>query len=116
MYILGAPTTVTIDDMLPLSSSGTSIFAKASSDGALWGPLLEKAFAKLHGTYEAIISGDPRHSIEVLTGAPATRYTHSSYTANQLWDEIEEALNADGMVSALTPGTSDSSTSSLGIV
>ena len=76
LYILGVPHTVTVDDHMPLSSSGQAIFAGVSQDGALWGPVLEKAFAKVHGTYEAIISGDPRHSIEVLTGAPANRYKH----------------------------------------
>jgi hypothetical protein len=76
-YILGVPTTVTIDDSLPLGSDGRAVFAKVSDDGALWGPLLEKAFAKLHGTYESIIAGDPMHSIEVLSGAPGTRHPHS---------------------------------------
>ena len=70
LYILGVPTTVTIDDQMPMVA-GNSIFAAASPDGALWGMLIEKAFAKLHGNYESIVSGDPRHSIEVLTGAPA---------------------------------------------
>ena len=46
-YVLGVPTTITIDDHLPLDSSGNAVFAKVSDDGALWGPLLEKAFAKL---------------------------------------------------------------------
>ena len=75
LYILGVPTTVTIDDHLPLVN-GNSIFAAASPDGALWGMLIEKAFAKLHGNYESIALGDPRHSIEVLTGAPSERYAH----------------------------------------
>ena len=74
MYVLGVPTTITIDDHLPLSENGTSVFAGVSPDGAVWGPIIEKAFAKVNGSYESIISGDPQHSIEVLTGAPTSRY------------------------------------------
>jgi len=79
-YVLGVPTTITIDDHMPLDSSGNAVFAKVSDDGALWGPLLEKAFAKLHGNYEAIISGDPAYSIDVLTGAPAEYNAHTAAT------------------------------------
>ena len=64
LYIMGVPTTVTIDDSIPLQNdNGQAIFAGISPDGAVWGPYLEKCFAKLHGNYETIISGDPTHSI-----------------------------------------------------
>ena len=71
LYPLGVPTTVTIDDVVPLDDEGNSPFAKVSRDKALWGVLLEKCFAKLNGNYEAIVSGDPRDSIRVLSGSPA---------------------------------------------
>jgi len=90
-YILGVPHTVTIDDKLPLNSSGTSVFAGVSPDGALWGPLIEKAFAKLHGNYETIIAGDPAHSIEVMTGAPSMTYNHGGYSANSLFEIVKAA-------------------------
>ena len=70
LYVLGVPTTVTIDDRFPLIE-GNSIFAAASPDGALWGILIEKAIAKVYGNYESIVGGDPRNSIEMLTGAPS---------------------------------------------
>jgi hypothetical protein len=76
-YILGVPTTVTIDDNIPHSVTNyVSAFAKVSDDGALWGILLEKAFAKLHGNYESLQIGFPTHAIDVLTGAPATMTVH----------------------------------------
>jgi hypothetical protein len=51
--------------------------------------LVEKAFAKLHGTYENIVAGDPSHSIEVLTGAPSNRHEHNKHTALELWNLIK---------------------------
>ena len=92
---------------MPLRENGSSVFAKVSKDGALWGPLIEKAFAKLHGNYEAIENGDPTHSIEVLTGAPSTYYDHDSTHIDQLFFDISAAIEADGMVSVISPeGTS----------
>ena len=116
MYILGVPTTVTIDDIMPLNENGKSIFAGVGPDKALWGMLVEKAFAKLHGDYEAIVAGDPRHSIGVLSGAPSDRYDHTDKTALELWNIIKEAEDNGNMVSASTPGSSNSEKSALGIV
>lgn len=119
-YVLGVPTTLTIDDEVPLDASGRSVFAKVSDDGALWGPLLEKAFAKLHGSYEAIISGDPISSIEILSGAPASRTAHDSQDpaqAFELFELIRAELPKQNMVSASTPESSggDADRSALGL-
>ena len=81
-----------------------------SDDGALWGPLIEKAFAKLIGSYEAIISGDAAQSIEVLTGAPATRYSHEgadSSTAREVFNAVAAAKAVNNMASAATGGDSN---------
>jgi len=62
LYTLGAQHTVIIDDWLPLKKEDygyTTQFAKVSDDQAMWGPLIEKAFAKLHGNYLHIESGHP---------------------------------------------------------
>ena len=43
---------IIIDDYLPLQKDGGStIYAEVGADGAIWGPVLEKAFAKFHGNY-----------------------------------------------------------------
>ena len=119
LYVLGVPTTVVIDDSVPLKSSGSTIFGKVGPDGALWGILLEKAFAKTFGTYEAMISGDPRTSIAMLTGAPSERFYTSQISANALFDIIKAANEPGvwGMVSAGTPSSSggDSDRSATGM-
>ena len=129
-YALGVPTTVLIDDMMPLDGSGNLIFARESKDGALWGPILEKGFAKLSGTYENIVGGDPIISIQTLTGAPSTRFYHKGHASNietfnkhpeivqyEALEVFEAIQNApvDSMISALSPGESNTELSRTGL-
>ena len=56
MYAVGVPITIVVDDYLPLSEGwdGTyhTVLGHIGHDKSLWGPLIEKAFAKLHGNYD----------------------------------------------------------------
>lgn len=50
-----------IDSRLPCYAGNEAepelIFARCNSRNEFWVPLIEKAYAKLHGTYQALISG-----------------------------------------------------------
>ncbi len=47
---------VTIDDMLPVSASNSLVFSR-SKKKQLFAPLIEKALAKMHGSYMTLKSG-----------------------------------------------------------
>ena len=53
--------------------------------------LIEKAWAKVNGTYAHIIGGHTKHALKALTGAPATTYQHHLVDVNDLWDRIYHA-------------------------
>lgn len=46
----------------------TLYFAKSGTAGETWVPLIEKAYAKLHGNYCSIAGGTESDAIEDLTG------------------------------------------------
>ena len=49
---------VIIDDRLPVYASNQQlVFGRCTDAGELWVPLIEKAYAKLHGCYQTLISG-----------------------------------------------------------
>lgn len=60
VFIRGKPQIVTIDDTIAfLSAEGKVIpaFAQIGMDGALFGPLIEKLWAKINGSYEKTTAG-----------------------------------------------------------
>eukprot|EP01006_Ploeotia_vitrea_P032090 TRINITY_DN64362_c0_g2_i1.p1 TRINITY_DN64362_c0_g2~~TRINITY_DN64362_c0_g2_i1.p1 ORF type:complete len:545 (+),score=52.93 TRINITY_DN64362_c0_g2_i1:84-1718(+) len=60
--------TVVVDDFLPVKDDGTLLFASSSSPGELWVPLIEKAYAKLHGSYQALQGGCNSYAMVDMTG------------------------------------------------
>ena len=61
---------ILIDDFFPCNSrSKTPAFSKGNGN-ELWVLLIEKAYAKMYGSYEIIEGGNPAIALRELTGAP----------------------------------------------
>jgi len=67
LYKQGDPLTVIVDDRVPIGEDGDLLFAKCN-DEAPWAPLIEKAYAKLHGGYSRIAGGREMEAMADLTG------------------------------------------------
>lgn len=93
-----------------------TVFNKISRDGSLWASILEKAFAKFHGNYRHIISGDPRNSARTLFGGPHKFMEHSQTSEDSLWATLMEANNQNDIIQAGTEGDDDTMKQADGLV
>jgi calpain-15 len=65
---------VVVDDYFPCYPNGEPMFSRAHGN-ELWVLLLEKAYAKLHGSYKNIVGGLPHEAMMDLTGCPTTTFS-----------------------------------------
>jgi calpain-15 len=70
----GKRTPVHVDDWIP-TLRGEPL-STATSEQELWAILLEKAWAKCHGSYQRIEGGLPSNALFALTGKPSWRHLH----------------------------------------
>jgi hypothetical protein len=84
----GLWTTVRVDDYIPCYPDSGPIFSK-SHGNELWVLLVEKAYAKLHGSYLSIQTGQSYDALMDLTGAP--------YQIIQFPTEVEERKDRSKM-------------------
>ncbi|CAG8552746.1 7108_t:CDS:2 [Ambispora gerdemannii] len=80
-----------VDDQLFVSTiGGSSVIAVAQckDPNETWLPLLEKAYAKIHGDYESIDGGSVSDALEDFTGGVSTLYATSELLdIDRLWRE-----------------------------
>jgi len=72
LCIGGVWTVITIDDRIPCDSRFKGIAFTRGRGRQLWVPLIEKACAKVAGSYSAIEGGNIAEGLRMLTGAPVT--------------------------------------------
>jgi hypothetical protein len=117
-YTLGVPHTVVIDDYLPLVPHGNSystMYAMVGEDSSLFGPILEKAFAKYHGNFEHIIGGDAGRAVQTLYGTPLKDYDHSKIGADDLWTSLLAHDKAHDIIQGGTSGNNHFQQNSVGL-
>jgi hypothetical protein len=75
-------------------------FARNKNVNEIYVLLLEKAIAKVFGSYEAIESSKPNQALQMLTGFPSDLHVNKKSNFKDLWDCIVEANGDRGMAIA----------------
>lgn len=103
LFLDGRWQTVTIDDKLPVTSkprreelafSAKLAYSRCGSVATgkqqMWVSLLEKAYAKAHGSYQSISGGEIAEALHDLTGAPTLSIDFSSdqFSSESLWQRL----------------------------
>ena len=100
---------VTIDDYFPCFPKDTPIFSR-SHGNELWVLLLEKAYAKLHGSYALLRGGWAAEGMMDLTGCPTisldftTEEGKNIVKNDELWQILVKHDDTGALISASTAG------------
>ncbi|CAF3665931.1 unnamed protein product [Rotaria sp. Silwood1] len=100
--------TIIIDDCFPCAQDNQLAYSKASGR-QLYVPLIEKACAKLFGSYADLIGGHTEEGLQLLTGAPSIRINlnpHDCILDSQIaWAKLLSACEARLLIGAATGRT-----------
>ncbi|KAA8549688.1 hypothetical protein F0562_001294 [Nyssa sinensis] len=113
---------VVVDDWIPCESPGKPAFATSKKGNELWVSILEKAYAKLHGSYEALEGGLVQDALVDLTGGAGEEIDMRSAQAQidlasgRLWSQLLRFKQEGFLLGAGSPSGSDVHISSSGIV
>lgn len=101
---------VVIDDYFPCQY-GEPCFSKANGN-ELWVLILEKVWAKLHGSYERIEAGHSHNVMTDLTGAPSFDLDIEETGEDILWERLVTSEKKNYLMAA-SAGNTESSAEAL---
>jgi hypothetical protein len=94
---------VHIDDHIPCRQSGKVHYTRNANPNELFAMLIEKAYAKLHGNYEAVSCGLIEKLFQELTPAAGVQTFRIDKMAkntlcDELWEAMEKAKEKDFLI------------------
>jgi calpain-15 len=101
----GERKSVVIDDFLPVyinpgyTNNGVTCFAHSNGGVEIWASLLEKAWAKLHGSYSIVTSGNPSEAFACLTEKMCESIDHDSTTKVDFWKQVVDGTHRSYLMS-----------------
>ncbi|XP_067102567.1 calpain-5-like [Osmerus mordax] len=104
---------VVIDDRLPTVNNGELVYCHSSDSNEFWSALVEKAYAKLHGCYEALDGGNTADALVDFTGGVSEpldlvedRLKDHQDKRSELFERVLKVHNRGGLISCSIRATS----------
>lgn len=90
---------VLVDDRIPCdAATKRPLFAGCSDPNEFWINILMKAYAKLHGCYEALTTGQLRYGLRDMTGEVAFDLSlpelKDEMENGEMWQELSDSMNS----------------------
>ncbi len=107
-YVNGKRQEVVVDDYVPCDPKNNHLpcFAYSSQMGEIWAMIIEKAWAKLHGTYCMIRKGSTLSALPHMTGAASQRFDHNYISdLDDFWSTVSEAHGKKYVITGSTNET-----------
>eukprot|EP00817_Percolomonadidae_sp_ATCC50343_P000860 CAMPEP_0117419486 /NCGR_PEP_ID=MMETSP0758-20121206/1030_1 /TAXON_ID=63605 /ORGANISM="Percolomonas cosmopolitus, Strain AE-1 (ATCC 50343)" /LENGTH=291 /DNA_ID=CAMNT_0005200563 /DNA_START=687 /DNA_END=1559 /DNA_ORIENTATION=+ len=104
---------VVVDDYIPTYSWGTHPCFSQNHDLEIWVMILEKAYAKLHGSYLRLKTGSAESAFEDLTGYPIREFMFDSAKVSKelettaFWDRMVRYFKSNYLMCVLTGDASE---------
>nr|XP_019590830.1 PREDICTED: calpain-14 isoform X1 [Rhinolophus sinicus] len=92
---------VVIDDRLPVNEVGQLVFVSSTYKNLFWGALLEKAYAKLSGSYEDLQRGQVSDALLDFTGGVTVTIKLAEAPGN-LWEILTRATFSRTLIGCQT--------------
>eukprot|EP00418_Pyrodinium_bahamense_P068863 CAMPEP_0179076610 /NCGR_PEP_ID=MMETSP0796-20121207/34189_1 /TAXON_ID=73915 /ORGANISM="Pyrodinium bahamense, Strain pbaha01" /LENGTH=764 /DNA_ID=CAMNT_0020773867 /DNA_START=59 /DNA_END=2353 /DNA_ORIENTATION=+ len=92
--LTGMPVLVAVDEMFPVSPQGKPVFVKYSDSLNLWPMVLEKAWAKVFGSFKGVEAGVGPEAFKAITQAPVDYLRHDAEGANveEVWSALLDGV------------------------
>ena len=98
LFVNGEPNDVVVDDYFPYDPRPEKdcwFFSRDTTENEIWVQILEKAYAKMFGSYEIVEGGKPYQALCNLTGFPSDVLYHDEINGNNLWKMISNGAKRD---------------------
>lgn len=83
-WLYGEWVDVVVDDRLPYWSDGSLVYCKNKQEpNEYWSPLLEKAYAKVYGTYESLDAGQTYDALVDMSGGIQEQFAMDSLSGDE---------------------------------